>query len=64
MTAMMRESNMGDPDAFYARLAALHDGLGAEESLELASRIILLLANQIGDARILGEVLEAARTAV
>ncbi len=53
-----------DPDAFYARLASLHDGLDAMQSLELSNRIILLLANQVGDARILDTVLEAACKAV
>lgn len=52
--------NIPDPDAFQARLAALHAGLSAEQSLVLNARIILLLANQIGEQQVLEEVLAVA----
>jgi hypothetical protein len=39
----------------------LHDGLSEEESLELQSRMILLLANHIGDSEVLSEVMRIAR---
>jgi hypothetical protein len=51
-----------DPDAFYADLAALHDGLDAEQSLALNSRLILLLANQVADQGVLRAILQAAVT--
>ena len=52
--------NISNPDAFYARLAAMHQGLDAEASLLLMSRLALLLANQIDDAEILEACLSAA----
>jgi len=52
--------NIPNPDAFYARLAAMHEGLTAEASLRLMSRLVLLLANQIGNQEILEACLMAA----
>jgi len=49
-----------DPDRFYARLIALHKDLDDAESHKLNGKIILLLANHIGDARILSQALEIA----
>ena len=52
-----------DPDAFYARLAAMNTALDAEASLRLMARLVLLLANQVGDAAVLDEILTAASAA-
>lgn len=49
--------SLRDPDAFYQALVRLHDGLDAEESQRLNARLILLLAAQIDDERVLHEVL-------
>ena len=49
------------PDDFYAELIAAHDGLSKEESEALNARLILLLANQVGDMEALREALAAAR---
>jgi len=51
-----------DPDDFYARLIALHSGLTAEQSQNLNSKLVLLMANHIGDRAVLDEMLEAAST--
>ncbi len=51
-----------DPDDFYARLIALHGGLSPEQSQKLNSKLILLMANQIGDGAVLEELLNAAKT--
>ncbi len=58
------EPNLAQGDEFYAALVALHDGLDASESLRLNARIILLLANQIGDAQLLREILDDAGRSV
>jgi Protein of unknown function (DUF2783) len=42
-----------DADAFYEQLLDAHAGLGREDSDLLNGRLILLLANQIGDASVL-----------
>jgi Protein of unknown function (DUF2783) len=54
------DPNIGNADEFYAELVRLHDGLDDRESLKLNAKIILLLANQVGDPRVLSEVLTAA----
>jgi len=51
-----------DPDDFYARLIASHGGLSLEQSEKLNSKLILLMANHIGDGAILDELLDAAST--
>ena len=53
--------NIPDPDGFYAELIAAHDGLSDDESVALNARLILLLANHIGDRAVLREALDEAR---
>jgi hypothetical protein len=50
-----------DGDGFYELLLDAHQGLSKEESDLLNARLILLLANQVGDAKMLKECIEAAR---
>ena len=54
--------NIPDADGFYADLIAAHEGLSEDESAALNARLILLLANQIGDRDRLGAALAAAKT--
>ena len=49
-------NNITDPDEFYEDLIQAHDGLSADQSRQLNSRIILLMANQIADNRKLTEL--------
>ncbi len=60
---MQTELTIADPDAFYAALVAAHEGLSAEQSAALNARLLILLANQIGDGKVLLECIEAAREA-
>jgi hypothetical protein len=55
------EPNIADPDGFYDELLNAHAGLGKEESDALNARLILVLANHIGDRAVLRAALEAAR---
>lgn len=55
------EPNLPDPDGFYAELIAAHDGLSDEASAALNARLILILANHIGDRATLTQALNAAR---
>ena len=48
-------------DEFYENLIDAHSGLSDEQSEALNARLILLLANHIGDLRVLREALQAAR---
>ena len=58
---MKTESNIIDPDGFYAAWTAAHDGLGESESTDLDTRLVLLLANQVGDMQVLLDCIAAAR---
>lgn len=53
--------NLQDADGFYEKLLDTHEGLTPEQSQLLNARLILLLANQVGDAKVLAECLMAAR---
>ncbi|MGF1594904.1 MAG: DUF2783 domain-containing protein [Kiloniellaceae bacterium] len=53
--------NLAAPDDFYAALAELHRGLDPEESAKANAKLILLLANHIGDPTILDEAIALAR---
>lgn len=53
--------NIPDPDGFYAALLATHKGLTPEESHALNARLILILANHIGDRQALDQALALAR---
>jgi anthranilate phosphoribosyltransferase len=48
-------------DDFYEALLDAHQGLSDAESAALNARLILVLANHIGDVSVLLEALEAAR---
>jgi hypothetical protein len=61
---MKTSLNFQDADSFYEQLLDAHGGLSPEQSQLLNARLILLLANQVGDAKVLKECVEAARTVV
>lgn len=48
-------------DEFYENLIDAHSGLSDEQSEALNARLILLLANHIGDLKVLREALQQAR---
>ena len=53
MSALKLEPNFSDADAFYAALADLHRDCDEETSERINARLILLLANHIGDMNVL-----------
>jgi hypothetical protein len=57
------EPRIPDPDAFYEALLEAHRGLPAEESRRLDARLVLLLANHVGDQAVLMAAIEAASRA-
>lgn len=57
------EPRIPDPDAFYEALMEAHRGLPAEDSRRLDARLVLLLANQIGDQAVVMAAIAAARAA-
>lgn len=59
MTNKLRtELGVDSPDDFYARLIEMHEGLSSEESHKINAKVILMLANHIGDTDVLYEVLD------
>ncbi|MEE8495983.1 MAG: DUF2783 domain-containing protein [Xanthomonadales bacterium] len=50
-----------DPDDFYASLIDLHEGLSSDQSNSLNCKLILLMANHIGDREVLFEILDVVR---
>lgn len=72
MTLLNTQPNFGTPgqrplhaftpgDDFYEALIETHRGLGDDASRLLNARLVLLLANHIGDLRVLREAMAAAR---
>ena len=55
--------NIPDPDGFYEAWLNAHEGLPDAESAALDARLVLLLANQLGDQPLLLECIAAARVA-
>ncbi|UWR26988.1 DUF2783 domain-containing protein [Sulfitobacter sp. S223] len=53
--------NLTDPDGFYEELIRAHEGLSKEQSDAFNARLILTLANHIGDRAILSAALNAAK---
>jgi len=54
--------NFDDTDGFYAALLGVHEGLSDAESEALNARLILILANHIGDEGVLTAALDAAKS--
>ena len=61
MTALSTDSNLPAPDDFYQDLIDAHRELTDQQSALLNARLILLLANHVGDPEVLREALAAAR---
>lgn len=59
--AMRTDPRIPDADGFYEALLAAHEGLADEESNDLNARLVLLLANQVGDQKVLLECIAEAR---
>jgi hypothetical protein len=49
-----------DPDRAYRMLIEAHRGLTEEQSAAFNARLILILANQVGDLDVLHEAIELA----
>ncbi|POF32281.1 DUF2783 domain-containing protein [Roseibium marinum] len=61
MTDIITSPNLKEPDTFYADLLTAHEGLSKAESDAYNARLILLMANQIGDHAVLRKLLDEAR---
>ena len=61
MAKLTVENRLSAPDDLYARLIEAYRDLDEAESHKLSAKLILLLANHIGDAEVLEEALAIAR---
>jgi hypothetical protein len=58
-----RQPNIIDPDGFYEELIESQRGLSDEQAELMNSKLVLILANHIGDRAVLTEALLLARNA-
>lgn len=58
---LITEPHLDAPDAFYEALIDIHGGLTEAQSHALNARLVLLLANHIGQQAVLLEALATAR---
>ncbi len=61
MAKLKTEPNTDRADEFYKALASLHEGKDVEQSLLINSKLILTLANHIGNHQVLKEAIELTR---
>lgn len=57
---LITKPNIAPADEFYETLLAAHDGLSQEQSVAFNARLILVLANHIGDMTTFSEALAVA----
>lgn len=60
MSNLNTQPNIVSADDFYAELLALHEGKSKDQSDAINARLILVLANHIGDQAVLTQALAAA----
>ena len=61
MSQLMTAPNLASPDDFYEALIEMHRDLDDAQSQAVNARLILLLANHIGDLRVLRDAMAHAR---
>ncbi len=61
MATLNLEPNLASPDDFYEALIDMHRDLDAEASAKANAKLVLLLANHIGDLEVLREAMAIAR---
>lgn len=61
MKELFDKNKIDNPDDFYEYLITAHEGLCPGESRQLNSRLILLLANEVGDITVIKKMIKKAR---
>ncbi len=61
---MNTELTLADADGLYEKLLDAQRGLGDEQTRLFTARLVLLLANQVGDDRVIEECIDAARRGI
>lgn len=60
MSTLDLTPRLSDPDGLFDALVEAHRGLDAEASRRLDARLVLILANHIGDVAVVREAIAAA----
>jgi hypothetical protein len=63
MTRLDLSPRLSDPDGLFEVLVEAHGGLAPEASRRLDARLVLLLANHIGDVEVVKQAISAAMAA-
>lgn len=61
MAGIITENRFANADDFYEALIETHRDLSAEQSAMVNAKLVLLLANHIGDMEVLSEAMAIAR---
>lgn len=61
MTRLRTQSQFAEPDAAYVALVEARRGLSDEAAANLDTRLVLILANHIGDLDVLKEAIALAK---
>jgi hypothetical protein len=59
--ALNRQPNIADPDVFYAELINAQRELSDEQADRMLAKLVLILANHLGDRAVLSEAIALAR---
>ncbi len=63
MAELIVTPNLAGVDDVYERLVAMHEGLSEAESLKVWAKLVLILANHIGDRAVIDQAIDIARPA-
>ena len=64
MSALITDINLANPDGFYEALINTHSDLTPTQSDALNARLVLLMANHIGDLSVLRQAMKLARSSI
>ena len=60
MSTLDLSPRLSDPDGLFEALVEAHEGLAPDASRRLDARLVLLLANHIGDVEVVKQAIAAA----
>jgi Protein of unknown function (DUF2783) len=63
MARLITQLQLADADAAYVALVEARRGLSTKEAADLDTKLVLLLANHIGDLDVLDEAIALAKSA-
>lgn len=61
MMSLITEPNIPDPDGFYEELIGAQRELDEEQALLFQAKLLLVLANHVGNREVLREAMRVAR---